>query len=87
MLFVINATSIQLIPTAIVGVRASLGSLSPADIILPSLLETTVSTLLGMVLTWGYFKGKEKLAKSTTRAKPVRVNLAKPARCKGVGTK
>jgi spore maturation protein A len=48
MLFVINATSIQLVPTAIVGVRASLGSVSPADIILPSLIETALSTLLGI---------------------------------------
>lgn len=56
MLFVINATSIQLIPTAIVGVRTSLGSLAAADIILPSLLSTVFSTGLGILLTWLFFK-------------------------------
>ena len=55
MFFVINATSIQLLPTAIVGVRASLGSISPADIILPSILTTAFSTLVGISLTKLYF--------------------------------
>ena len=68
MLFVINATSIQLIPTAIVGVRASLGSISPADIILPSLLETAISTLLGVLLTWLYFKLKDRKKKKIKEA-------------------
>lgn len=54
--FVVNATSIQLLPTAIVGVRTSLGSVAPADIILPSILTTTFSTLLGISLTMLYFK-------------------------------
>ena len=56
MLLVINATSIQLIPTTIVGVRAAMHSVSPADIILPSLLATVFSTALGMALVWLYFK-------------------------------
>ncbi len=56
MLFVVNTTSIQLVPTAIVGVRASLGSAAAADIILPSLLSTLFSTCLGVALTWLFFK-------------------------------
>ena len=60
LLFVVNATSVQLFPTAIVGVRTSLGSLSPSDIILPSFLATVFSTLLGVLLTKGYFALKEK---------------------------
>lgn len=55
MLFVMNATSVQLIPTAIIGVRASLGSTAPADIILPSLLTSGFSTALGMLLVWLFF--------------------------------
>ena len=55
MFFVVNATSIQLLPTAIVGVRASLGSIAPADIILPSILTTAFSTIVGMGLTTLYF--------------------------------
>lgn len=50
MLFVINATSIQLIPTSIIGVRTALHSVSPADIILPTLITTLFSTLLAVVL-------------------------------------
>lgn len=64
MLFVVNATSIQLIPTSIVGVRASLGSAAAADIILPSLLATLFSTILGIFLIWLYFKirGRDRLS-------------------------
>ena len=58
MLLVVNATSIQLIPTTIVGVRAAMNSLNPADIILPSLLATVFSTVFGVVLVRLYFKLK-----------------------------
>ena len=47
---VINATSIQLIPATVVGLRAAAGSASPGDIILPSLLATTVSTIAGVIV-------------------------------------
>ncbi len=47
---IINCTSIQLIPTTIIGLRVSNGSLSPADIIMPSLLATTASTICGIFL-------------------------------------
>lgn len=50
MLLIINATSIQLLPSTVIGLRASAGSLSPADIILPTILATTVTTGLGIVL-------------------------------------
>ena len=51
MLFVLNATSIQIIPTSMVGVRVALGSAAPADIILPTLITSALSTLLGVLLT------------------------------------
>lgn len=50
MLIVVNATSIQLLPTTIIGLRASAGSASPADIILPTLFATTCTTLCGIML-------------------------------------
>lgn len=50
MLIVINATSIQLLPTTVIGLRTSAGSTSPADIILPTLLVTFVTTALGVIL-------------------------------------
>ncbi len=51
MLFVLNATSIQLIPTSIIGVRVAMQSGSPMDIVLPTVLTTLFSTVLGIVLT------------------------------------
>lgn len=49
MLIVINATSIQLLPTTVIGMRASAGSKSPADIIVPTLLATILTTVLGIL--------------------------------------
>ena len=50
MLIVVNATSIQLLPTTVIGLRATAGSQSPADIIFPTLLVTFCTTVLGIVL-------------------------------------
>lgn len=50
MLIVINATSIQLLPTTIIGLRQSAGSANPADIIAPTLIVTFCTTLLGIAL-------------------------------------
>ena len=47
MLFVLNATSLQLLPTTVIALRAEYGAGSPADILLPTLIATAVSTLLG----------------------------------------
>ena len=46
LLFVINATSIQILPTTVIALRAGAGSTAAADIFLPSLICTAVSTLL-----------------------------------------
>ena len=51
MLFVLNATSIQLIPTSIIGVRVAMQSAAPNIVVLPTLLCTLLSTCLGIVLT------------------------------------
>jgi spore maturation protein A len=50
LLFVINATSIQLIPTTVISLRSAAGSATPSDIFLPSLVCTFLSTLLGVTL-------------------------------------
>ena len=50
MFFVINATSVQIIPSSVLALRTSLGSISPADIILPTILATLVSTIVGVLL-------------------------------------
>lgn len=62
MLIVINATSIQLLPTTIIGLRTSAGSQNPADIIIPTLIATICTTLLGIFLvhTINRIKTKQK---------------------------
>lgn len=50
MLFVVNATSLQLIPTSVVTIRVAAGSAAAADIILPTMLAAAFSTFLGILL-------------------------------------
>lgn len=60
MFFVINATSVQIIPTSVMALRTSLGSVSPADIILPTILATLLSTVIGVTLVKTFIKRKNK---------------------------
>ena len=62
--FVLNATSIQLLPTSIIAVRTSLYSVNPTDIVFPTLLASLFSTLLGVLLT-RVFIPPEKQTKSS----------------------
>lgn len=50
MLLVVNATSIQLLPSTVIGLRSSAGSANPADIILPTIIATAVTTICGISL-------------------------------------
>ncbi len=50
LLFVINATSIQILPTTVITLRAGAGSTSAFDIFVPSLICTCISTGLGVLL-------------------------------------
>ncbi len=50
MFLVINASSIQLLPLTLIAIRGAYGSANPADIVLPSLITTGVSTLAAIVL-------------------------------------
>ena len=76
MLFVVNATSVQLLPTAVIGIRASLGSGNPTDIVLPTLLATAFSTGVGILLTFLLLRNKKR---------PARVRFHNKTR--GAGTK
>lgn len=58
MFFVINATSVQLIPSSVLALRASMGSVTPADIIIPTILSTLVSTVIGIILVKIFVKKK-----------------------------
>ncbi len=50
MLMIISATSIQILPATIIALRSSAGSASSSDIILPSIIATSVTTLVGVLL-------------------------------------
>ena len=52
MLFVLNSTSLQLLPTTVIALRLAAGSSAPADIFLPTLLATLFSTLCGAFLVY-----------------------------------
>lgn len=56
MLFVLNATSIQLIPASILSVRVAFHSANPTDVVIPTLLATLLSTVLGICLTRTFIK-------------------------------
>ncbi len=56
MFFVINATSIQIIPSSVMALRSSMGSSSPADIIIPTILATLISSIVGVILVKTFVK-------------------------------
>ena len=56
MFFVINATSVQLIPSSVMALRTSLGSATPSDIILPTVLATLLSSIIGILLVRIFIK-------------------------------
>lgn len=49
MLTVISATSLQILPTTVIGMRAAAGSANPADFLFPSLIATVLSTFIGII--------------------------------------
>lgn len=52
MFLVLNTTSVQLLPTTMIALRAQAGAANPADIVLPTLLATAVATGCGVALCW-----------------------------------
>ena len=55
---VINASSVQLLPSTVIALRAAAGSASPGAIALPSLWATSLSTLAG-ILSCKLLEGKK----------------------------
>ncbi len=56
---VINTTSIQLIPSTVISLLTEAGASAPYSIILPTIIISTLSTLLA-VLLWSVFCMKQK---------------------------
>ena len=46
----VNASSIQLIPTTVLGLRSAFGSTNPSSVLLPTLITTVVNTVVGIML-------------------------------------
>ncbi|MFA5528360.1 MAG: nucleoside recognition domain-containing protein [Peptostreptococcales bacterium] len=59
MFLVINMSSVQLIPITVMKIRNDAGSIDPADIILPGLIATAISTIVG-ILFCKYFEGRDR---------------------------
>ena len=63
MLVVVNATSIQLLPSTVIGLRENAGSQNSADIILPTILATIVTVSVGISLVLIFDKIKRHFAR------------------------
>ena len=63
MFFVLNASSLQILPTSIIGVRVAMGSATPMDIVIPTLLTSAFCTLFSVALTALLFCRREKTEK------------------------
>jgi len=50
MLLIVNASSVQLLPLTIIGLRSAAGSVNPAEITLPALIATAVTTATGIII-------------------------------------
>jgi spore maturation protein A len=67
MFFVLNATSIQLLPTSIIGVRVAMQSVAPYDVVLPILLTSLFSTVLAVALARLFIPPKKTRKNSKIR--------------------
>ena len=52
MLIAISCSSIQILPTSIIGMMANAGSKNPSAIILPSILSSITSTIIAILLVY-----------------------------------
>lgn len=50
MILILNSTSLQILPTTVLGLRTMAGSSNPTDIIIPTLIATIASTFSGIML-------------------------------------
>lgn len=66
MLMILNTSSLQILPTTVIGLRVVAGSVNPNDIIFPTLFATFISTFSGIILC----KICEKIKNKFTKNKP-----------------
>jgi len=50
MLFILSATSMQILPTTVLGILEEAGAVNAAGIILPTFITSTLITVMGVIL-------------------------------------
>ena len=59
MFLVLNMSSIQLIPTTVIALRASYGSQNPAEVVIPVIISSFTAVIVGVIIVKAmYFKRK-----------------------------
>ena len=61
---ILNTAGVTLIPTTVISIRSSLGSLNPADMIILPIIATFTSCLSGLLVDYYYRKKKHKSTKN-----------------------
>jgi len=71
MMVVISSTSLQLLPTTVIGLRNTHGSANPADFLLAGFAATVVSTIVGVSLVklWSFIVKRWKNRKRKEKTK------------------
>lgn len=65
--FIINVSSVQLLPTTVIALRSSYGSGNPSDIILPAFIASVFTTAFGVVSVVLIEKIKKTVEKRRTK--------------------
>ena len=60
MLIIFASTSMQILPTTVIGLRITAGSTSPSDIMLPTIIAAVFTTVIGIVIAMLIEKIKER---------------------------
>ena len=60
MLIVLNTASLQIIPTTIIAIRSSMGSINPTKIIFPVWISTICAVIVGIIFTKIIIKATKK---------------------------
>ena len=75
MLTVISATSLQIFPSTVIGMRAAAGSANPADFLFPCIVATVLSTVFGVIGVKIWATISDKLSKKFVFGKKKKLEL------------
>jgi len=64
MLFILSATSMQILPTTVIGILEKNGAANASNVILPTFVVSTVTTLIGVILV-KIFGATRRVSKTT----------------------